>query len=274
MGRKTWSRSTLGRGTALVVLVCAPWSSLPAAQGPQDSRADVAAKLARIEELLKTKVKQGKGWAAGQKTLDKEVAEIELWLIGETAKLGPKDRAATVKTVGQVVLETRPPAWATEVGMSIQTNAAEVLGRIVPEGAPALLAGIKNLNPNNDPTQIWFVYKNIGRQGTKECLDALVAAAAKKEESFLRGASDGLAEFPAASAAQRKAGFGALLEGWVALDAERVKRKGKTMEDTPGDARDMLPPLRAALTKLSGEALLARKDWEAWWKDHKKAEWK
>src|SRR5262249_46117365 len=158
----------------------------------------------------KTKLKQDKGWAAARKALDREIADIELWLIGETGKLGAKDRAATVKTVGLVILETRPPAWATEVGMSIQTDAAEVLGKLVPEGAPALLAGIKVLNPNNDPTQVWFVYKNIGRQGTKECFDALVAAAAKREESYLRGASDGLAEFPAASAEQRKAGFSAL----------------------------------------------------------------
>jgi hypothetical protein len=158
--------------------------------------------------------------------------------------------------------------------MSIQTHAAEVLGRLVPEGAPALLAGIKNLDRNNDPTHIWFVYKNIGRQGTKECLDALVAAAAMKAEDQLRGASEGLAEFPAPSPAQRKAGFGALLEGWVAIDAERVKKKRKTMEDTPDDVQVVLPSVRAALARLSGEALLARKDWEAWWKEHKKGEWK
>jgi hypothetical protein len=274
MGRKTLLGSALWRVLALLCVLCAPWGVARAGSRGEDSRADVAAKLARIEELLKTKVKQGKGWAAAQKPLDKEVAEIELWLIGETGKPGPKDRAATVKTVGLVVLEARPPAWATEVGMSIQTNAAEVLGRIVPEGAPALLAGTKNLNPNNDPTQIGFVYKNIGRQGTKECLDALVAAAALKEESYLQGASDGLGEFPAPSAAQRKTGFGALLEGWVALDAERVKKKEKPLEDTPGYEKDLLPHVRAALTKLSGQALVARKDWEAWWKDHKKGDWK
>jgi hypothetical protein len=173
-----------------------------------------------------------------------------------------------------VLLAPRPPAWAPVAGVSIQINAAEVLGRLAPEGAPALLAGIKALDRNKDPTQVWFVYRNLGRQGTPECVDALVAAAGLKQEDFLRGAAEGLAELPAPSAAQRKAGFGALLEAWVAIDAERVKKKRKTMEDSPEDGELVLPALRAALAKLSGEALVARKEWEAWWKDHKKAEWK
>jgi len=274
MARKTWSSSALGRYAALLPLLCAPLSAASASQGVQDSRADVAAKLARVDEVLKTKLKQDKGWGAARKALDKELVEIELWLIGEAPKLGAKDRAATVKTVGPVLLEARPIAWASEVGQSIQVNAAEVLGLIVPEGAPALLAGAKALDSNKDPVQVWRVYCNVGKQGTAECFAALIAAAAMKEESHLLGAADGLAALPAPSAQQRKAGFSALLDSWTAIDAERVKEKRKTLEEASGPNDLLMPALRAAATKLTGQTLATRKDWEAWWKEHKKGEWK
>ncbi len=284
MVRKTWNSSALWRSAALVPLACAPWGVAPALAGPaepfpalqearQDSRVDVAQKLARIQALLQTKVKQGKGWADAQAPLDKELLEIERWLHGEAAKLGPKDRAATAKTIGPVLAEVRPPDWWKVVGKSIQLEAAGLLGELAPEGAAVLLPALKAIDPGKSSEQVWDICKSIGKQGTPECFAALVSAAGRKDGNFLRGAADGFSALPSPTAEQRKAAFEALFEGWGALNTQRASKGKKPIEEDQEEINVTLG-VTFTLGRLSGAKCIARKDWEAWWKEHKKGEWK
>jgi hypothetical protein len=274
MGWNTLGGSALWRNAALLPLLCAPWSVAAAAQAPQDSRADVASKLARVEELLGSKVREGKGWAEARAPLDKQIVEIELWLQAETAKLGPKDRAQTARTLGHVLAESRPPNWGNVVGKSIQISAAEVLGELAPEGAPVLLAGLKGLDPVKAPMHVWYVCQGIGKQGTPECFDALVAAAGRKEINFLRGAADGFSAWPKPTAEQRKAAFAALIDGLKALERQLEATGKKPFSEDPEAVTMLWPSMTLTLARLSGEKTRTEKDWEAWWKDHKKGEWK
>jgi len=255
-----------------VLLVFAPLSVAVAAPAPRvqapaaeqeakpDDRADIKE---RIVKLHAHAGKRGKE--------DKEAVTLVDELLQEFEKLGPKDRAATVKALDKLFTEKRQEDADGVRQNSLFIAAAAALGRMGPESAPVLISWIGHKSHKKDVPLQRKLIESLGRTKVEPARAALIKLITADEPQVQAATVQALGEFEGAQLEARKETFEAVFKHAIGL-------YGATQAD-PQDviARErydaVVGPAITTLRRLSGHEESDLQAWQRWWNKNKNAEW-
>jgi len=267
----------LGFAPALQAAPSAPETALVRAvedaQGPVDSRAEVAAEIAKLDELAKR---------PGDLAL--EAGAVITRLREEFKRSGPKDQRDIVGALAKLYRTRKPAKEKDAPSDPLHLAVTEALGEMGPHSVPELIGALEDKALRRDLALQREVLLALGRTRDKRAIDPLLENLDNKDDLLVGAAGEALGSFEGADQAVRKKLFEETLKVLISTkgSVDRIDQEQGTAPVPQGNAEGAVlaaryetirVPLLTTLARLSNHREEEPEAWQRWWNKNKKTSW-